>query len=66
MIRNTSTPSLISFQRIQEMLTTPAEATETNGTSLARRDFVVGVKGNRGTARVRETAMRTEVAVAAR
>jgi hypothetical protein len=46
-------------------LTTPAEATEANGTSLDRISFVLGETLRRGTRRVRDTANKTEVRVAA-
>lgn len=45
--------------------TTPALATDTKGTSLPRSCFADGETFRRGTNRVRETAIRTDVAVAA-
>lgn len=46
-------------------MTTPALATEANGTSFDKTSFVVGDTRRRGTRRVSDTASRTEVSVAA-
>jgi hypothetical protein len=46
-------------------LTTPALATEANGTSFDKTSFVVGDTRRRGTRRVSDTASKTEVSVAA-
>lgn len=46
--------------------TIPALATLAKGTNLPRISLVTGETRNRGTARVSETARRTEVNVAAR
>lgn len=46
-------------------LTTPALATDANGTSFERTSFTPGDTRNRGTSRVNETAIATEVKVAA-
>lgn len=46
-------------------LTTPALATEANGTNFDNTSFVAGDTRRRGTRRVSDTASRTEVSVAA-
>lgn len=46
-------------------MTTPALATEANGTNFDRTSFVPGETRRRGTRRVRETASKTDVRVAA-
>jgi len=46
-------------------LTTPALATEANGTNFERTSFVPGETRRRGTSRVSDTASNTEVRVAA-
>ena len=63
--RNTTRQLSSLFIKKRAYLTTPAEATEANGTSLERTSFVVGETRRRGTRRVRDTASRTEVRVAA-
>jgi hypothetical protein len=46
-------------------LTTPALATEANGTNFERTSFVPGETRRRGTRRVSDTASKTDVSVAA-
>jgi hypothetical protein len=46
-------------------LTTPALATEANGTNFERTSFVPGETRRRGTSRVSDTASKTDVRVAA-
>ena len=66
--RQLLSPCLVSSgaaSGLMTYLTTPALATEANGTNFDKTSFVVGETLSRGTSLVSETARSTEVRVAA-
>lgn len=63
--RKIAAPSLISFHRINPMLTTPALATDAKGMSFPSSAFALGETRRRGTSCESPTAMVHEATVAA-